>query len=266
MKKILFTFVLALLAFMGVSAQTTINVHPDSTGTVEIYPSIENITCDTVMDSTYTFVYDLDSIVAIDSVFDPHGTFLGMDTTYLCTDTMLEILPVVVTDTIFSDHYIDLHAVAQDAWILHKWVIISTSNDSVPVVDTLEVYNWDIDPETGDTVFMDGWLEDIPWIDTTWDSGLTSIDITAYFIQDTNTTAIRDITGSIEFTVYPNPTSGIITFREDIKWAIVMDITGRVVATTGNPVIDITSQPAGTYIIQAMDNAGNIGTAKFIKK
>jgi hypothetical protein len=265
MKKILFTFVLAMLAFMGVSAQTTINVTPDSTGTVEIYPSIENITYDTVMDSTYTYVYDFDSIVAIDSMFSPHHEFIGLDTTYLCTDTLLEVIPIIVEDTTFSEHYIDLHAVAQDDWVFDRWVVISTTNDSVPVVDTIVIYDVDID--AGDTVFMEGWLEFIPWIDTTWDSGLTSIDITAYFVQDTNTTAIRDITGSVEFTIYPNPTSGTITILGDIRSITVMDINGRIVtSTTTKQVIDLTNQPTGIYIIRVTDIAGNMGTSKIIKK
>lgn len=269
MKKILFIFALVMMTMFAANAQTTYQVNPDSTaGTIEVYPSIEYITYDTISaDTTITYVFDTDSIVSIDSVFDPHGQFLGMDTTYLCTDSLITVNYVCTEDTTFSENYIDLRAVAQDGWTFQRWVVIYATNDSVPTLDTIEIYDFDIDTETGDTVFMDGWLENIPMIDSTWDSGLQYIDITAYFVQqDTNTNSIRDITGQAEFTVYPNPTAGTIAILGDIHWITVLDMAGRVITSTDKPVIDLTNYPNGMYLIRVTDTHGNMGTRKVIKR
>lgn len=147
MKKI--TFIIAALFMLGTSAfaQTTVNVNDSTMGyvvtapqmvcvgadtvstnidTVPVYDTtIVNITYDTIMDTTYTPVFDYDSIVSIDSVFGPHGNFIGMDTTYLCTDTNMDVTPVYVSDTTFTfdtSFYVDTvyNIVYDSAWTYYN--------------------------------------------------------------------------------------------------------------------------------------------------
>lgn len=272
MKKILFIFTLVLMTMFGANAQTTYQVSPDSTaGNIEVYPSIGYIQYDTVaVDTTIAYNFDCDSIVSVDSVYGPHGEFLGVDTTYLCTDTIVTITYDYIEDTLFSEYYIDLRAVAYDGWVFDRWLVTYATNDSVPVLDTMIFYNMDIDTETGDTIYMDGWLENIPVVelsDSTWDSGLQYIDITAYFVpQDTNTNAIQDIAGRTTFTVYPNPTAGIITVSGDIRHVEVFDISGRMVTETNKQVIDLRGQHNGTYIFRMTNTNGHVGITKVIKR
>lgn len=267
MKKILFIFALTFLALFGANAQTTVTVNPSqSAGIVEMYPAIEDITYDTCFDTSYTYVYNFDSIVSIDTLYDPHGVVIEYDTNYFVLNVVTEYDTIVYLDTIFSDHYKDLHAVAAEGWVFQNWIINYTSNDSIPEIDTVVIPNFYIDEETGDTIDLEGWLEYIPWLDSLWDGGFASFNVIANFIQeDTNAVGIGDVRHQFEYLIYPNPTSGIINIQGDIQQVYVFDIAGRLI-TTGKRTIDITKQPAGTYFLHITDLMGSVVVTKVIKK
>lgn len=258
MKKILFLFALTMLFALGASAQsypTTIQVDPDSTtNTIEAVDVF-----DTLIGTTTVYVFDYDSIVSIDSVFDPHHTFLGMDTVYLCTDT----LEVADTNIVPVPGFHNYLAVADSGWMFDHWVII------VPYLDSTD--NTLFDTAFSFTEFLGDDLDDEFWMD--WPGIPDSTDevlgapiqITAYFVTDTNTVGIRDIQDAI-FTIYPNPTSDNVTVLGDVRTIHVYDMSGRIVMETNKPVVDLRSQPKGTYIFRVTNTRGQVGITKVTKR
>lgn len=253
MKKILFAFALMFALTFGATAQTSIEVNPDSAGYVELYPSIADITADTT--------------ISYDTVGD-----------------VIDTIETITYDTTYIPGYNDLRAVANEGYTFDRWEVITTYNiwydfdntDStgMPAMidsiysDTIIQYNIEYDE---DSVLIDfeGWLDwdqGMPDLSDTTIEGIESILVTAYFAPDTNDVGIRDITGSVDFTIYPNPTSGTIAVLGDIHWITVMDLNGRVIASTDRPVIDLTNQPVGIYLVRVTNTAGNMGVAKVIKR
>ena len=70
--------------------------------------------------------------------------------------------------------------------------------------------------------------------------------------------AVTDLDLSTQFTVYPNPTSGLIQIKENsldanVKSVSVYDISGRLVMTAeNNHVIDLSNLTSGVYSIQIL--------------
>lgn len=78
---------------------------------------------------------------------------------------------------------------------------------------------------------------------------------------------------SSSFTIYPNPTDGILNIRQPentaaIKTAEVFDLTGRKVlhAEIFNQAVAVNTLSSGTYILVMKDTQGKQFTQKFIKK
>ena len=257
MKKILMTMAAVLFAAM-MSAQTIINIKPDtSAGMVEIYPCIAAIYEDT------NYEYDKDSIVSIDSAFDVHGSFVGFDTNYLCTDTTINY------DTTYIDHYVDLHAVANEGWVFDKWVIILYPKDS-SIADTLVIYNKDT--IEGEEYDMNGWLDfdmGVAWIDSTWnETDYDSIIVDAIFYQDT-ALSLLEPRGTI-YKVYPNPTQGTVIIEGEINTVSIYDANGRRLETISTNhsalnTIDLKEYPAGVYYIRTIDMKGIYNTFNVVK-
>ena len=257
MKKILFLFALTMLFAFGASAQsfpTTVQVDPAFTSSyveaVDVY--------DTTIGTTTIYEFDYDSIVSIDSVFDPHGIFIGMDTTYLCTDT------IEITDTIavLIPDFHNYRAVADSGWRFDHWLTIVPTYDSAGII---------MDSAISYTIFFGDDLDDYFWgdwpgIPDSTDSSMGApIIIIAYFTSDTNNVGIREIQDGATFTVYPNPTSGTVTIPGDIHWITVFDMSGRTIISTNKPVIDLHAYPNGTYFVQ-VDTGEHVGISKVIKR
>lgn len=72
------------------------------------------------------------------------------------------------------------------------------------------------------------------------------------------------------FTIYPNPTNGIIHFKsadlkEDFKVEL-LDLSGRLLIALDNPLnIDLSAYSEGTYLIRVKFNGGGILTKKVIR-
>lgn len=249
MKKILFIFALMLTLSFGVTAQTTVQVNDTNAGYIEQYPAISNITADTLI--TYDTVGDV------------------VDTT-----------ETIIYDTTYIEGYYDYRAIANEGYLFAYWEVTTTYNkwyDYDTLGNLIEIdsiwqdvniqSNTEIDPDTYDTIYYDGWLEwdmGIPDLSVVEIDDIASIVVTAYFFPNGPVGIERYETPS--FKVYPNPTTGTINIMGEVHWITVYDMSGRVVASTDTPVINLQSRPNGTYLIRVIDTKGNISTTKVIKR
>ena len=250
MKKILFVFALMLTLAFGAIAQTTVQVNDTNAGYIEQYPAIANITEDTLI--TYDTVGDV-----------------------------VDTIETIVYDTTYIEGYYDYRAIANEGYqfaywevttTYNKWYEYDTLNNLIEIDSVWQDINIqpniEIDPDTYDTIYYDGWLE--------WDMGspdlsvveiddITSIVITAYFFRINGPIGIERCE-THSFKVYPNPTTGTINVLGDVHWITVYDMSGRVVASTDAPVINLQGWPNGTYLVRVIDTKGNMGVTKIIKR
>jgi hypothetical protein len=77
------------------------------------------------------------------------------------------------------------------------------------------------------------------------------------FVRDASTASTENHqTNSI--TIYPNPTTSILTIKGSAEYNIkVYDIAGRKVMTHTGNTIDMSNLSPATYIIKAIDNLNN---------
>lgn len=249
MKKILFVFALMLTLAFGVTAQTTVQVNDTNAGYIEQYPAIANITEDTLI--TYDTVGDV-----------------------------VDTIETIVYDTTYIEGYYDYRAIANEGYqfaywevttTYNKWYEYDTLNNLIEIDSVWQDINIqpniEIDPDTYDTIYYEGWLEwdmGIPDLSVIDIDDITSIVITAYFFPNGPVGIERCETPS--FKVYPNPTTGTINVLGDVHWITVYDMSGRVVASTDAPVISLQGWPNGTYLVRVIDTKGNMGVTKIIKR
>jgi hypothetical protein len=84
-----------------------------------------------------------------------------------------------------------------------------------------------------------------------------------------NTLSVNDIKNNDSFGIYPNPTSGIIYFKDErkIKSAEVTNAVGQIInARMTDQQIDITDAPKGTYFVKVTFENGKNAVKKIIKK
>lgn len=256
MKKALFIFALTILFALGASAQsfpTSIHVEPDSTSNY-----IEAIDVfDTTFGSTTIYVFDYDSIISIDSIFSTHGVFLGMDTTYLCTDT-IEIADTI--ENLIPDFH-NYRAVTDSGWMFDHWMVIVPTEDSNGVFMDTAISYTEFFGDDLDDMFWGDW----PGIPDSTDESLgVGIQIIAYFTKDTNCVNIQDF-DRLQFKVYPNPTSRIISILGDIHWIQVYNLSGQLITESSKSIVDLSGQPNSTYILRVTDTNGHVGITKIIK-
>lgn len=83
--------------------------------------------------------------------------------------------------------------------------------------------------------------------------------ITKIYLNNSSPTNVAEIDTSLYgFTVFPNPTTGLIRFSEyaDIQ---VKNITGQVIAVRKNSnILDLSGQPSGVYFITLSDPKGRV--------
>lgn len=175
-------------------------------------------------------------------------------------DTTIEITDTVIIPVPNFHNYL---AVADSGWLFDHWMIVLPyENDSTIALDTVYSYT----EFFGDDLDDEFWC-DWPGIPDSTDEYLGhSIELTAYFTEDTNNVGIREIHDGATFTVYPNPTSGTVAILGDIHWIQVYDLSGRIVTETNKPVIDLRGQSNGTYIFRVTNTNGQAGVTKVIKR
>jgi flagellar hook assembly protein FlgD len=77
------------------------------------------------------------------------------------------------------------------------------------------------------------------------------------FVRDTSTASTEN-NQSNTITIYPNPTTSILTIKGSTEYNIkVYDIAGRTVMTHTGNTIDMSNLSPATYIIKAVDNSNN---------
>lgn len=100
---------------------------------------------------------------------------------------------------------------------------------------------------------------------------MTQDDGDNWFIDDVNVTStlgVEDFNANFKITMYPNPTSSIIKINsnEPIGKVQVFGITGVLLKNLKNVnQVDISSFPAGSYIIKTETVEGNFSTQKILK-
>jgi len=84
-----------------------------------------------------------------------------------------------------------------------------------------------------------------------------------YFILSVNDNLLLD------FSVYPNPTTGILTIQSKtsiVQIEIYNQLGQLVLSNNEENTIDISNVGQGLYFIKILDENGNIGTQKVVKK
>ncbi|MGB6084939.1 T9SS type A sorting domain-containing protein [Moheibacter sp.] len=69
--------------------------------------------------------------------------------------------------------------------------------------------------------------------------------------------------------VYPNPVKDILnisTKNVDVKEVTVLSLSGQVVASSKSNSVNLSSLPAGVYVVKVVDAKGNVTTSKVVKK
>ncbi len=175
------------------------------------------------------------------------------DFTLASKDTILNIelvpiyYPVTFTVTNGTDSLanaqivIDTNTLTTDA---HGQAVLSFSAGTYSAITSLATYN-------NDTTSF-----------TVVDTAL------AVNISLTLVVAIDELSANVA--ISPNPSNGLITITADDNYSVqVLDINGRVITTTqmdnNRTEIDITSAPAGMYIVRLTNNEGSF-SYKVIKK
>ncbi|MDQ3016635.1 MAG: T9SS type A sorting domain-containing protein [Bacteroidota bacterium] len=97
-------------------------------------------------------------------------------------------------------------------------------------------------------------------------------DVYYSFITPSTLTGIDDVSGSINVTVYPNPTSGLLEISCDdkkIRIEIFTTVGQKVFSTSvynTSHVIDISSQSAGIYFLKLISDDHQETIKKIIRK
>jgi hypothetical protein len=81
-----------------------------------------------------------------------------------------------------------------------------------------------------------------------------------------STTDIEEFNGSDLFTIYPNPSKGILNIAgDDFDYVEVRNISGSLIFKSFNKTIDLSDQPEGIYLLKLKTQKGSV-TRKIIKQ
>ena len=118
-------------------------------------------------------------------------------------------------------------------------------NHSVTTYDTLVLSESDLPLDYSGTTITEGGNYDIA------ETTVAGCDSTVRLHVEVNTTGIGDMVYE-EVTLYPNPTTGVVTISADnVAKVEVMDMVGRRMAVfTGTNTIDISHLAEGSYIVR----------------
>ena len=138
------------------------------------------------------------------------------------------------------------------------------------------VYNWVVTKGTIQFGFGNNTIQ-VKWnlagIDTvkvieTSDQGCIGIQKT-FSVNIGPATGINTINISNNITIYPNPFNETINITLSsklvLKNVIIYDLLGKEIITTNKNVLDVRDLKSGIYLIQVIDNNGNMHNQKLIK-
>jgi hypothetical protein len=101
---------------------------------------------------------------------------------------------------------------------------------------------------------------------------LTGADVYSFITKTITVTQAGfisiDETSNLSFSIYPNPASDFISIskqKTNIETIEISDLTGKVIISTTNTKIDISTYPAGVYFVKIETTDGNF-VEKLIKK
>lgn len=87
-------------------------------------------------------------------------------------------------------------------------------------------------------------------------SDMFFLDIDDLMVTGDAVVGIENV-GNVSMSVYPNPASDMLTVSaEGLNKVEVLDITGRVVATSTTNTVDLKSLSNGSYIVRVVTNEG----------
>ena len=106
--------------------------------------------------------------------------------------------------------------------------------------------------------------------------GLTAVNLTPANVPSFSSISLAwtpmstavdpNVTVSNTFVVYPNPGTGQFTvLGEDIGRLEVKDLSGKTVASSTTPIVDLTGQPNGVYLISIQTGTGTV-VQKIVKE
>lgn len=106
-------------------------------------------------------------------------------------------------------------------------------------------------------------IDDIRFYKTT----LTAANVTSLF-NESAPLSNNDFNSFSNFSIYPNPTSGIVSVRseEDIENIEILSLEGRKIKSSHEAKIDISDLSNGIYLMQIKTIDGKFGTKKLIKE
>ncbi|WP_188407227.1 T9SS type A sorting domain-containing protein, partial [Psychroflexus salis] len=100
------------------------------------------------------------------------------------------------------------------------------------------------------------------------------VDANGNTIDYTVEVTVVDTLSTTEFkasmvSLYPNPASTQVTIEAEgftISEVMIFDLTGKLIKTSREQIIQISELSAGLYMLRLKDDLGNILTKKLIKK
>ncbi|WP_312768257.1 T9SS type A sorting domain-containing protein [Epilithonimonas sp.] len=93
-------------------------------------------------------------------------------------------------------------------------------------------------------------------------------DATAVYATDcSNILATNEISNTVKFSAYPNPTSDYLYLQNNAKEISIFNTAGQMVAGYRNTkMVDMSYLPIGNYVVKVTDSAGVVSSQKIIKK
>lgn len=108
---------------------------------------------------------------------------------------------------------------------------------------------------------------------TAW-TGLTSISGITWQAQamtiegEEAVMGVSDLNAS-SFVVYPNPATNLVKVdlkNADVKDMVVLNLAGQIVAKSNTKSVNVSTLPAGVYVVKVIDTKGATHTSKIVKK
>jgi len=96
----------------------------------------------------------------------------------------------------------------------------------------------------------------------------TDLDLGMYIEGEETTMGVSDI-NNVSFSVYPNPATNFVKVNinnAEVKQMTVVDMTGKIVASSKDASVRVSELPAGVYVVSVLDSKGNVHTSKIVKK
>ncbi|HLV23588.1 MAG TPA: T9SS type A sorting domain-containing protein [Moheibacter sp.] len=100
---------------------------------------------------------------------------------------------------------------------------------------------------------------------TTLGLGWSNYDLAMIIEGEESTMGVSDLNAST-ISVYPNPATNFVKASTEVKEMTVLNMNGQVVATSKSSSVNVSTLPAGVYVVKVQDMKGNVTTSKIVKK